>query len=111
MVNIRNTVQTITTHLLLMKKYLKNRRKIMIPQLYFMDLSGRDNECITDLDLYINTTGTSIHKGNFSASHRFGRNDYHLLYLCSGDLNIVLIKNNKKIKQKYGPLGPYFFYL
>ena len=60
----------------------------MIEQTFFMDLSGRDNECIMDLDLYVNTTGISVHEKKFTVNYPSGRNDCHLLYLCSGTLKV-----------------------
>lgn len=52
----------------------------MIQQAYFMDLNGSDNKCITDKELYVNSTGSSVFEEDFEGGHRFGRKDYHLLY-------------------------------
>jgi len=85
----------------------------MIQQAYFMDLNGSDNKCITDKDLYVNSTGSSVYEDDFVGGHRLGRKDYHLLYLYSGELNIKYGK--KRDTLKYGqliifpPKTPFFY--
>ena len=70
----------------------------MIQQAYFMDLSGSDNKCITDQYLYVNSTGTSVFEEDFEGGHRFGRKDFHLLYLYSGELNMKYGKKSTVLK-------------
>lgn len=70
----------------------------MIQQAYFMDLNGSDNKCITDKELYVNSTGSSVFEENFEGCHRFGRKDYHLLYLYSGELNMRYGKKRSVLK-------------
>lgn len=70
----------------------------MIQQAYFMDLNGSDNKCITDREIYVNSTGSSVYEDDFFGGHRSGRKDYHLLYLYSGELNITYGKKSDVLK-------------
>ncbi len=85
----------------------------MIQQAYFMDLSGSDNKCITDQELYVNSTGSSVFEGDFEGGHRLGRKDYHLLYLYSGELNIKYGKKHGILKCGqliiFPPDTPFFY--
>lgn len=88
------------------QKHIKNdhRSNDMIQQAYFMDLYDTDNKCITDKELYVNSVGSSVFEEDFSGGHRTGRNDYHLLYLYSGELNIKYGNKKKHCTLKNGQL-------
>ena len=70
----------------------------MIHQTYFMDLNKNDDKYVTDTELYVNSTGSSVFEGDFVGGHRQGRKDYHLLYLYSGELNLNYSKKHEVLK-------------
>ncbi len=69
----------------------------MIQRLYYTDLNG-DNPPQTDKYLYIDSVGASVFEEDFPGGHHKKRNDYHLLYLYYGELNIKSYKNQFNLK-------------
>lgn len=70
----------------------------MFQRLYYTDLNGESNNSPSDKYLYIDSVGANVFESTFSGGHHKKRNDYHLLYLYCGELNIKTNKNQFVLK-------------
>ncbi len=57
---------------------------------YYTDETTNDDRSITDRPLYVNCTGVCSFDVDFSGGHEKGREDYYLMYLCRGELMILI---------------------
>lgn len=69
---------------------------------YYTDGIENSNRCLPDMPLHVNCTGVCSFQVDFSGGHKKGREDYYLMYLCRGELNITI--NGKGCTLKSGEL-------
>ena len=85
----------------------------MIPQFFYMDLNSDIIKANPNLDLYVDCTGTTVQKEDFTYHQPAGITDYHMLFLCSGELELKIEKRSYMIKSGQliiiSPNTPYFY--
>ncbi|MFR8975801.1 MAG: AraC family transcriptional regulator [Eubacteriales bacterium] len=57
---------------------------------YYTDETKYGNLCLTDRPLYVNCAGVCSFEVDFSGGFENGREDFYLMYLCRGELNITV---------------------
>lgn len=85
----------------------------MVPQFFYMDLNSDAIKANANLELYVDSTGTSVQKEDFTYHQPAGIPDYHMLFLCSGELEVKVEDSSYMMNSKQliiiPPNTPYFY--
>lgn len=82
-------------------------------QSYYTNSIEESNKSVEDTYLFVNCTGVCVLDGDFEGRNDTGRNDYYILYLNKGKMNIGLDGKFQPMKGGelvvFSPKTPYFY--